>query len=50
MRTAADDDADEKGARRSLSAPAFDLEPGQASDSAVRVTGRAGTTVEIACL
>ena len=28
----------------------FNLEDGQDSDSAVRLTGRAGTTVEMACL
>jgi len=45
-----DDDADEKGARRALGARGFDLEGSQASDSVARLTGRAGTTVEMACL
>ena len=47
---AADRHADQKGARGPLRALGFNLEDGQVSDSAVRVTGRAGTTVEMACL
>jgi hypothetical protein len=45
-----DDDTDQKGARRLLGAPGLDLEDGQLSLSVLRLTGRAGTTVEIACL
>jgi hypothetical protein len=46
----ADDDTDDESARSALRARRFDLEGGQASDSVARLTGRAGTTVEIACL
>lgn len=43
-------DADQQRAFRSARRFAFDLEDSQESDSAVRLTGRAGTTVEMACL
>ncbi len=43
-------DRDQQRAFRSTSRWAFDLEDGQDSDSAVRLTGLAGTTVEMACL
>jgi hypothetical protein len=43
-------DTDQQGAGRLLLAPRFNLEDGQVSLSGVRLTGRAGTTVEIACL
>ena len=42
--------ADQQRALRPTGALAFNLEDGQESDSALRLTGRAGTTVEIACL
>jgi hypothetical protein len=45
-----DADADEEGARRARRARGFDPVGGQASDSVARLTGRAGTTVEMACL
>ena len=43
-------DADEEGAVGALAAVRLDLEDAQATDSAARLTGRAGTTVEMACL
>jgi hypothetical protein len=43
-------DADKKRARRMLGALGLDLKDAQVSDSVLRLTGRAGTTVEIACL
>jgi hypothetical protein len=43
-------DADEEGPLGALRALALYLKDGQESDSALRLTGRAGTTVEIACL
>ena len=42
--------ADEEGPLGAFRALALYLEDGQESDSALRLTGRAGTTVEIACL
>jgi hypothetical protein len=47
---AAVDDADQQRARGALCARPIELENGQASASTARLTGRAGTTVEIACL
>jgi hypothetical protein len=46
----ADNDTDQEGARHPPRVGRFDLERGQASDSVARLTARAGTTVEIACL
>jgi hypothetical protein len=43
-------DAHQEGPPGALRALALYLEDSQESDSAVRLTGRAGTTVEIACL
>jgi hypothetical protein len=43
-------DAHQEGPLGALRALALYLEDSQESDSAVRLTGRAGTTVEIACL
>ena len=43
-------DADKKRASRMLGALGLDLKDAQVSDSVARLTGRAGTTVEIACL
>jgi hypothetical protein len=43
-------DADKQGAVGSLCAPGFNLEDGQLAGSVVMLTGRAGTTVEMACL
>jgi hypothetical protein len=43
-------DADKKRASRTLVAVGVDLKDAQVSDSVARLTGRAGTTVEIACL
>lgn len=48
--SATDGDGDEIGAGSRLRERLINLEDGQESDSGVRVTGRAGTTVEIACL
>jgi hypothetical protein len=45
-----DRDRDEVGARRGLGLRLIDLEDGQESDSELKFTARAGTTVEIACL
>ena len=42
--------ADQQRALGPSGALALNLEDGQESDSAVRLTGRAGTTVDIACL
>jgi hypothetical protein len=42
--------ADQQRTLRPSGALAFNLEDGQDSDSAARLTGRAGTTVDIACL
>jgi len=42
--------ADQQRALGAIDAPSFDLEDCQDSVSAARFTGRAGTTVEIACL
>jgi hypothetical protein len=50
QRAAGDDDADQKRARLPVRPRRLDLERGQASDSVARLTGRAGTTVEMACL
>jgi hypothetical protein len=48
--TRTDQDADEERARQPRRAGGFDLEGGQEADSVARLTGRAGTTVEMACL
>ena len=45
-----DGNADKQRARRNLRALGVNLEDAQASGSAARLTGRAGTTVEMACL
>jgi hypothetical protein len=43
-------DTDQKGVGVAVSPARLDLEDGQEAVSALRLTGRAGTTVEIACL
>ena len=48
--TAPDSDADKQGAVGPLCAPGFNLEDGQLAGSVLMLTGRAGTTVEMACL
>jgi hydroxyethylthiazole kinase-like sugar kinase family protein len=48
--TAADLHTDEEGTRAAFGACCLYLERSQAAASRFRLTGRAGTTVEIACL